>query len=162
MATDREILKDAQTGQANSLPLASAAKDAVAAAHTRQYNWPKTGTENGDTNVAEIAMFVVNRKGKVKTVKYLTGTTASHNATHYTYFTVSKRTAAAAAVVVASYNTHTSAQGTITGNTTASFSVVDGDNSAITAGDTLHYQLLKVANGVTIGVGGISVDIEEV
>jgi hypothetical protein len=162
MATDRAIIKEREAGQAESYGLASTGKAGIAAVHTRQYNHMKTGTENGDTNVAEVVMFVVNRKGKVGSVKYLTGTTAAANATHYTYFTVQKRTAGAAAVVVASYNTHTSAQGAITGNVTASLSIVAGANSELAAGDTLHYQKLTVANGVIIGPGTISVDIEEI
>jgi hypothetical protein len=162
MATDRALLKSAQAGQLNSIATANNAIAEIGRVHTRQFNHMKTGTENGDTNVAGVVMFVCNRPGKVKSVKYLTGATAAFNATHYTYFTVQKRTAAAAAVVIASYNTHTSAQATITGNTVATFSLVDGANSEVLAGDTLEYQLLKVANGVTIGVGTISVDIEEV
>lgn len=160
--TDREIIKERQVGQAQSYGLAGAPKDAVAAAHSHTRDFAKVGTENAATNVAETLMYVVNRKGLTKTVKYLTGTNVATDNTDYVVFKVSKSTAGAASVQVASYNTHGGAQGAMTANIPASFSVVSNADAVIAASDTLHYTVTKVGAGKAVAIGTISVDIEAV
>ena len=161
MATDRDILKTAQIGAASTLPDISAPKTAVRAMHTRSYIFPKVGTENAATNVAETCMFTVRRASKPVGVYFTGGGTVAGNATDYAYLTVEKMTAGVAAGIVASYNTHTSAQSSITGNVAASFSL--NANCSIAVGDTLTYKIRKVsATGALITIGSFTVDLEEI
>lgn len=158
MATDRDILKLQQKGALVTTDVTDAGA-AIRDAHSRQVVWPKAGTENADTNVAETLMFSVVRASK-PTCRYVGNTTSAANATHYTLLTVIKRTAGVYAGIVASWNTHTSAQGAITGN--VPFLLVANATQTLAVGDTLHYKKLTVANGANIGVGSFTIDLEEI
>ncbi len=161
MATDREMLKLQQVGAATTLPLASTAQAVVAAAHTRTRDFPKVGTENAATNVAETCMFTVRRASRPVGVYFTGGGGVAGNATDYAFLTVEKMTANVAGGIVASYNTHTSAQSTITGNVAASFSL--NADCTLAVGDTLTYKIRKVsATGALITIGCFTVDLEEI
>ncbi len=161
MATDRAILKLQHEGVLTTAGLASTAKAAVAAAHTRSYVFPKVGTENAATNVAETCMFTVRRAGKPAGVYFTGGGSIAGNATDYALLTVEKMTAGVAAGIVASYNTHTSAQSSITGNVAASFAL--NTDATIAVGDTLTYKIRKVsATGALVTIGSFTVDLEEI
>ena len=158
--TDRELVKLAQTGQAQSYGLAAAPKTAVQALHTRSHHCFKTGTENAETNVAETVMFTVNRKGLPLVTKYVTNSGVAGNATDYVLITVAKRTAGVAGGTVATWNTHTSAQSTITAM--VPITLVANADQTIAAGDVLTYTCRKVAAGKLLDPGVFTVDIEEV
>jgi hypothetical protein len=160
--TDREIIKERQTGQVQSYGVAGSAKDAVAATHTRSINCNKVGTENAATNIAETVICTVNRKSRLASVKYLTNSTVPGNATDSMLFTIAKRTAGAAAVTVATWNTDTGAQSTITALVPASFPVVANADAILAAGDILTYTVRKVAAGKLLDPAVFTVDLEEV
>jgi hypothetical protein len=161
MATDRDIIKTQQIGMAQTAPDIVTPKAAVRAIHTRSRDFPKVGTENAATNVAETCMFTVRRASKPAGVYFTGGGSVAGNATDYAYLTVEKMTAGVASGIVASYNTHTSAQSSITGNVAASFSL--NADCAIAVGDTLTYKIRKVsATGALITIGCFTVDLEEV
>lgn len=162
MATNRSILKAQQIGALVTTDVTDA-QAAIASAHTRYYNFTKVGTENAATNVAETPMFTVRHAAKTSSIYWLSKTTATGNATDYAVITVSKGTAGAATVPVASWNTHTSAQGTITGNVPAALVVVSNADASLSTNDALFYTIRKVsATGVDVGLGTITVGIEEV
>ncbi len=159
--TDREIIKQRQAGQAGSYNLAGSAVDAVAAMHTHSRDCAKTGTENAATNVAETVMFVSNRKGQTKTVKYLNGTNVAANTTDYMVMTVAKSTAGAASTPIATYNTAaTAVGGAITKWIPASFIVSPNADSVVAVGDVVTYKILKYGAGQVADPGAFTVDIE--
>ncbi len=159
--TDRELVKLAQVGQAQGLGLAAAPKTAVQALHTRSHHCVKVGTENAATNVAETVMFTVNRKGLPLSVKYVTNSAVAGNATDYVLITVQKRVAGVDGGIVASWNTHTSAQSSIAALVPVTF-VANADQT-IAAGDVLTYTCRKVAAGKLLDApAAFTVDIEEV
>jgi hypothetical protein len=163
MPTDREIIKEREAARAGTYGLAGKASDEYTKIHQRSGHFTKVGTENAETNVAATVMFTVNRKSKISTVKYLTGTATATDNTDYLKITVTKQTAGAAATTVATYNTHGGAQGTITANVPASFSVVANSDSTLAAGDSLHYAVTKhSATGKVLAIGTFTVDFEEV
>lgn len=159
--TDREYLKMQQAGALGTTGASNAVTE-VARAHRRSRDFMKTGTENAETNVAATLMFTVRRKTKVSEVLYLTGTNVVADTSHYLLFTVTKRTAGAAGVTVATYNSHNSAQGSIVENVPAAFSVVGNADSVLAAGDTLHYAITKAGSGKALAIGTVTVDGEEV
>jgi hypothetical protein len=162
MATDRTLYKQMQAGAANSVVSANNAVAAIAAVHSRVLSAYKHGTENAATNVAEVGLAWSPRKAVVNYVKYLTGTNVANDSTDYAVITVAKRTAGGAATTVATYNTHTSAQGAITQWAPAAFSVVSNSDATLAAGDALTYKVLKYGSGKVIDVGHIVADVEEV
>ena len=162
MATDRAILKSMQAGQLNSPGSANNATAEIGRAHTRSRDFAKVGTENAATAVAETVMFVVKRPSATKAVSFLTGTAIVANATDYFKFTVSKRTGTGAAVPVANWNSHTSAQSGVTANVPASLVVVPNADATLAAEDILTYTITKTGAGQVVAIGTITWDGEEV
>lgn len=156
--TDRELLKQQQAGALGT----TAASDPIAevgSAHTKSINFLKLGTENAATNVAELFVGVVNRKSRVKTVKYVTATNTAADTTDYVVVKVFKGTSA---TLLASWNSHSSAQGAIVEKTASSFSVVSNADAIIAAGTPISYEVKKYGSGKVLDVGGFTVDLEEV
>ncbi len=165
--TDREIRKLQEAGQLTTGNAASgltgSAATEVAKIHSRHHHFMKTGAENATTNVAETLAFNVRLKSKLSSLHYLTGTNVAADGTNYAVITAYKRTAGGSAVAIASYNTHTNAQGAITLNVPAAFSVVANSDSTLAAGDTVHYAIVKSgAGGATVAIGTFSFLFEEV
>lgn len=159
MATDREYLKAQQAGALNTTG-ASTPRSEVNQAHSRTFHIQKTGTENAATNVAETFAIVVPRKSHVNSVKYLTGTNTAADTTDYALISLYKGTSA---TVVATYNTHTSAQGAITEKVAAAFSLSSTDSAlTLDAGSVLSFGIGKYGNGKAIAAGVIAVDLEEI
>lgn len=160
--TDRVIFKKQQVGSLGTAG-ASNALGEIAEVHTRAHSIPKTGTENAATNVAETALAVVRRKAQCQGFKYSTGTNVASNATNYLVVTISKRDGAGgAAVTLATYNTHPSAQGAITQWQPAAFSVVANADATIAAGSLLTYTVGKQGTGQLLDVGVFTPVLEEV
>jgi hypothetical protein len=161
MATDREILKNQQLGALVTTD-ASSPRTAIEDTHRHSRDFMKTGTENAATNVASTLMFTVKRKSKTRAVNYLTGTNVASNASNYVVITVQKQTAGASATTVATYNTAPSAQGAITTNIPAAFSVVTNTDGTLAADDTLHYIVEKYGTGQAVAIGTFTFDGEAV
>lgn len=165
MATDRQIIKDREAGQAATYGLANANSNftETVAIHSRSHHGLKATSEIANANAAEAPLFTIRRKSLAKNISGCVGATATQNTTDYLVFTISKRTAGGAAVTVATYNTHNSAQGTITAWSPFSFSITTNvDNATLNVGDTVTYSVTKVANGVVANVTSISLDAEEI
>ncbi len=162
MATDREIIKERLAGQATTFGLASGAKDAVSKIHRRSRDFVKVGTENAATNVATTLMFTVKRPTKTVAFTFLTGTNVAADNTNSVTFTISKLTAGAGLTTVATWNTHAGAQGAITANVPANFSVVTNSDGTLAADDTLHYGITKASSGTQVAIGTFTFDGEEV
>lgn len=159
--TDRELRKFQEAGQMST----SGATDPIgeiAKVHSRSWNFTKVGTENAATNVSETVMFTVNRKTKISSIKYLTGTNSATDNSNYAVITVLKKTAGANSTTVATYNTHGGAQSSIVKDIPASFSVVTNSDSTLAAGDALFYTIGKTGSGVAVAIGTFTVDGEEV
>lgn len=162
MATDRVYLKNQQSGMLQTTGASNAISE-VSAAHSRTHHIQKTGTENAATNVAETVGLVLNRKVQISSVKLLTGTNVTNDTSNYAVITLSKRTSAGATqTTVATYNTHTNAQGAITLNVPASFSVVANSDSVVAAGSILTYTITKAGSGQAVAFSVLAVDVEEV
>ncbi len=159
--TDRELIKTQQAGSFDAIPLATPVAS-LASLHSHSRDYTKVGTENAATNVAATLMFSVRRKSKVGGITYLTGTNVAADNTNSVYFTVSKMTAGGTAVVVASFNTHAGAQGAITANVPAAFSVVQNSDAILASGDSLHYTITKASSGTAVAIGTITTDLESV
>jgi hypothetical protein len=157
--TDRKKIKDQQEGTYVTAAGISDPHGAVVAMHTRTVCYPKVGTENADTNVAETLMFRVGRKSK-PTIYYTSPLSATANATHYTLITVTRKTAGVDAGIVGTWNTHTSAQGAFTSN--VPFALTLNTGVTLLAGDTLHYIKRTVGDGRSIGVGSFTFELEEI
>jgi len=165
MATDRQIVKDRQAGVVAAYPLANANSSQVVTVdiNSRTHHGLKATSELANSNAAEAPLFTIRRKSLVKTFSGCVGATATQNTTDYLVFTIAKRTAGGAAVTVATYNTHNSAQGTITAWAPFAFSVTTNvDNATLAVGDTVTYSVTKVANGVVCNVTSLSMDAEEI
>ncbi len=163
MATDRAILKNQQVGALTTAPDIVTPKTAIAQAHTRSRDFTKIGTENAATNVASTVMFTVKRASKTASVSFLSDTTTAADNTDYVVITVKKQTAGASATTIATWNTHGGAQGAITANVPATFSVVANSDSSLAANDSLHYLVTKqTGTGKLVGAGTFTVDLEEI
>jgi hypothetical protein len=165
MTTDREYLKQAQSGHIASTGAAAPITE-VGYAHTRARDFMKTGSENAATNVAESAMFVVNRKSKLVAADLHVPSNVATSNTDYLTLKVYKRDSAGAnQLLVASYNTHGGAQGAVTQWIAKDFSInTTSDTHVIAAGSVLTYEIVKgSATGVALPTLSIfSFDLEEV
>lgn len=148
MPTDREYLKYQQAGQLATSGAADA-KTAVAQAHSKQRTHSMVSSANAETNVSETIIGVVEFKAKVAGVKLTVPTTnIIGNATNYFVTSIYKRTSAGASqTLVASYNSHASAQGAVTLKVPAAFSVVANADAIVAAGSLLSFATLKYGSG---------------
>jgi hypothetical protein len=164
MATDRDICKGRETGVRATYGLANAngAYLETIEIHSRSHHFQKLTSEIANANAAEFPGFTVDRKSKLKTFKGVVGTGITQNTTDYVIVTIAKRTAGGAATTIATYNTHNSAQGTITAWSPFSFSVVANSDSTLADGDAVTCTVTKVANGAALNSVAFSADVEEV
>lgn len=157
--TDRQYLKAQQAGALTTSGATNAVGE-VSNAHSRTVQILKTGTENAATNVAEYFAAYVKRKANVRSVDFMSATSVANDSTNYAVISVYQ---GASATVVASWNTHTSAQGAITGKAVASMPLSStAANLAVAANTSLSYGIKKYGSGQLVDVGVIAVDLEEV
>lgn len=163
MATDREIWKDRQNGQAQAFGLAADPRTGVVAdVNRRTICAAKFGTENAATNVAEVACGVVNRKARCVSIKYTSVTAIANDATDYVHIKAYKRTSAGASLtLLGSWNSATGAQGATTASVPASLSLVDNSDLDIAAGSPISYIITKFGAGKLVDVGSFTFDVEE-
>lgn len=157
--TDRQYLKAQQAGTLATSGATNAVGE-VSNAHSRTVNILKIGTENAATNVAEYFAAYVNRKSNVRSVNFMTATNVANDSTDYSVISVYQ---GASATLVASWNTHTSAQGKITQKVVAPLVLSStAANLAVAAGTSLSYDVKKYGAGKAVDVGVIAIDLEEV
>lgn len=158
MATDRMILRLQQKGALVTTDVVSA-ENAVRDMHTSTVQCMRISSDNADTNVTGVPLLRVPFACKPTIYFTPVGTTAG-NATHYTLLTVEATRAGTGIGIVASWNTHTSAQSGFTGN--VPFLLVANTDMVLAAGDNLHTTKRTVGNGGQIGQGPFSIYLEEV
>jgi len=164
--TDRKKIKDQQKGEFLTAAGISDADAAVVAMHSRHFNYARTGSENAATNVAEVPMGIVHRLSRCRAV-YFTSDAAVANDTSdydtvYVYKFASTGGALGAGTLVASWNTHTSAQSAITANAKHSMSLVTAAAASIAADSVLTMKVGKSGSGKVLTNFAITLDLEEI
>ena len=154
--TDRQYRKMQESGQLQTTGAATAILE-VARMHARPQPFLKTGSENASTNVAETNLTMVPNKSQFGTavgqIAFISPTTITRDTSNYAVITVSKRTAGGSPVTVGTWNTHNSAQGTITAWVPALLSIAtanSGADATCAASDVLTYTIVKAGTGVQI------------
>lgn len=163
-ATDRARLKQLHRGQFVTNNSATDPLGEVAEFHKRQRDVVKLGTENAATNMAETPCFHVNRKSILRRVNGLPAATVTGNASNYAVVNVYKRLGSngGSQTLLASWNSHTSAQSTMTINLSNNFSLAAAANTVIAAGSVVTYEVLKFGTGVAINADTkLTFDLEE-
>lgn len=164
--TDRKKIKDQQEGEYKTTAGISSAHDAVVSMHSRYLNMSRTGSENAATNVAEVPGGIVHRLSRLRGA-YLSADAAVANDstdydTVYLYKFASTGGALGAGTLLASWNTHTSAQGAITANAKHSMSLVSAAAASIAADSVITYKVGKTAAGKVLTNFSITLDLEEI
>src|SRR5574338_825430 len=136
--TDRDKVKDFQEGQAVSIAGISNAQSAISDMHSRQYSTSRPYAAN-DTAAWTKTLASLQRKSRCKAFKIDSTATIANDSTDYVKFTLSWQYANGdAGKTLGSWNTHTSAQGAITANVTASVTVVTNSDAEVPAGAKLR------------------------
>ncbi len=165
MSTDREIFKNMQKGQFTSNNTASSPLGEVAEVHKRQRDCAYYGTENAATNVAEMPICVVKRKSTLREARLLVPSNVTTHNTNYDHIKIYKRTSAGASqTLIAQWNTHGGAQGTIVTTTSNNCSInTTSAANECAAGSVISYEIIKASSGTAVPVGTVfSLDFEEV
>lgn len=163
MATDRAILKAAQAGAIASSAAVDAVRE-VANTHTRYLSWVKEGTENAATAVTERpGVARINRTSLANSLYFTAKSNSVQDTSNYATIFVYKRDSAGAdQITLGSWNTHNSAQGTITKFTPAKFSnLVTNSQATLAIGANISYEIVKAGTGVVIDIGTFTFDVEE-
>lgn len=166
MATDRELLKQAQAGHVLSDGLTNA-RGEVNNAHRRTLRWRKaTADANAGDNTAEFALAYLPRACKLVSAKYTAdANVTAANATCVNLFVAKRDGAGGAASNVASVNTATAAAGG-TGNLVlfvpADIPRIAANADLIAAGSVLTFTINKTSTGTVLAAGELAVDLEEV
>lgn len=153
--TDREKIKNQQEGVYLTAQNISSAKDAVDAMHCRPFGpFLKTGSENAATNVAESPMGFVPHKSRLKKLGIQVAANIAADGTDYTLFKFYKRWNGTS-TLIASWNTHTNAQGALTTASPGIISslatgLVTNSDADIPADYGLTYEILKFGAGKAV------------
>lgn len=164
MATDRQIIKERQAGQAAAYGLANnnSAQIEMVRIHSRAYNIVKTTSEIANANVAEQPGCTVQRASRLAAAQLLVSANVAQSTSDYLVFTLQKRTAGGGATTIATLNTHNSAQGAIAQYAPKSFSVVANSDGTLAASDSVTFTVTKVGSGQALNVASVTLDLEEV
>lgn len=158
--TDRDKIKDQQEGVYLGAAGISNAKSAVSAMHARPvFDHRKAGAENAATNVSELPLTTCFHASKGKKFGIQTTANIAANATDYLIIRFYKRVAGTS-TVIASWNTHTSAQGALTTAapaviSTATTGLVINTDADIPADAGITYDIGKVGAGKDLPAGSI-------
>ncbi len=155
MPTDRQILKNAQSGHINSAALAvdplTQGTGAVAALNTRYYSFPMTdnGAILGVATESAIRMPVA---GKVVSIAVSPAIAVTANNSNFATFTVSKRTGAGGAVTVGTQTTAITGMGNLAAFVPYVFATADftAANVNVAAGDVLTCLIGKTGAGIIL------------
>lgn len=153
-STDRERIKDQQEGVYLTTGGMTNAKSAVDQMHCRALSFPKVGTENAETNVAETVMGFVPHKSRAKKFGLMTGTNIESDNTDYLVVKFFKRKAGTS-TLIGSWNTHGGAQGAITTAgpaviSSAATGLVTNSDADIAEDSEITYSITKVAAGKAV------------
>ncbi len=158
--TDRAKIKAQEEGVFLGAAGISDAKAAVKAMHARPaFDHRKAGAENAATNVSELPLTTCFHASRVKKIGIQTATNIAANATDYLIIRFYKRVAGTS-TVIASWNTHTSAQGALTTHAPAVIStlatgLVTNSDGDIPADAGIAYDIGKVGAGKDLPAGSI-------
>ncbi len=162
--TDRKKIKDFQKGQYKTIASISDPSGEVENVHKRAFVVTRAYAAN-DAAAFTMEVATAKRKSRVKAIEIHSLATMTGNATNYQVFTFSSMLSnGTAGVTIGSWNTHTSAQNTITGNATASVTVVANADAELAAGTKVLCAMAPQGTGVNVAYPGVSfvVDLEEI
>ena len=154
MATDREIIKERQAGQAGTYGLAGSAVDKVGELHQETFVFINAA----GSPLAEVAYTMV-KKCRVKSIRALAGSTLATHAANYITGTVAKRDGAGGgATTIGSFTTNSSGGAALTAFVPTTCTLVAGTEE-IAAGGVLTYALVDAATTTEPAVA-VSVTVE--
>lgn len=162
MATDRELLKQAQSGHVASVGLTDPIA-AVSAAHSSLPSFTKASDDAmASTTTSETYTGIyVKRKAKLNGIHYIatTGGVTANN-TDYATVTVSKRDSSGGTkTTLATLTTTVTSSGNITQGAAKDL-VLTAANVVIDAGSTITYEVAKAGSGVILRAGVFTLDLE--
>lgn len=161
--TDRKKIKDHQVGMHLTDAGIADAKGAVQDAHTRAYNWARTGTENAATNVGESPGATIKRKAKIRKISLSPSVAvANSNTDHDVVYVYGYTSAGASKTLLGSWNTATAAQGAMVAFANHELSLVATACASIPADSPISYHVGKFGNGQALAVFAVTVDAEEI
>lgn len=166
MATDRALLKKAQTGHVLSVGLTDAEGE-VNKSHRRTIRWRKaTADANAGDNTAEFALCYLPRACKLVSAKYTAdANVAAANATCINLIVAKRDGAGGSASNVAYVNT-ANANGGGTGSLVlfvpADIPRIAANADSIAAGSVLTFTINKTSTGTVLAAGELAVDLEEI
>lgn len=167
MATDRELLTKAQQGELGSVISMTNPNTAVTDMHSRAVSFPINDAATAGTAVTESVILATTRRILVKGVKLAAPIAVTAHDTTYATITVSKRTAAGAAVIVASQTTKlvpAGGLGSLVAFVPVALTLVPAV-AQLVAGDVLTVLVSKASTGVALtaatSVATVTVDYEE-
>lgn len=144
--TDRKKIKDQQKGVFSSAAGIVAPADEVDAMHRDEFVAYPPYAANNAAAWTGLPLVTFRRKRKPVAGRIYATTVITGNATNYQLFTLSTRLANGdAGVTLGTYNTHTSAQSTVTANVAATFTV--NSDAEIAAGSTVLLSMAPQGTG---------------
>jgi hypothetical protein len=162
MATDRELLKQAQKGHIDSAGLSNA-ETAVQNAHKRTISAQMTTGAAAGTNTAEAGMGVLVRKSKSSAAYIVVEANVAADTTDFVRYYVYKRASTGGSQVqLAIWNTHSSANGALTRWTAHAMSMTTNANATIDAGSVITYEITKGGSGKVTNNVSFVLDVEEI
>lgn len=164
MSTDRTRIKDQQKGEYKTTADISDSAGAVEDMHKRFGSKDRPYAAN-DAAAFTQRLVTVKRKSRAKAINIDSFATITGNATNYEVFTFSAiHPNGAAGPTLGSWNTHTSAQSTITGNVTASVTVATNSDATLEVGAKVIVAMAPQGTGWNVAYPGVSftIDLEEV
>lgn len=162
--TDRKKIKDQQIGTFVTAAGISSASNEVTEIHSRNFTAGRSYAAN-DAAAFTQPLVHVKRKSRVRKIQITSLADITGNATNYELFTFSTRLPNGdAGVTLGTWNTHTGAQSTITGNVSANVTVVTNADAILTAETKIRVAMAPQGTGWNVAYPGVSfsVDLEEI
>jgi hypothetical protein len=162
--TDRKKIKDQQAGEFRTAAGIVDPTGETNAMHRRTFSRGRPYAANDAAAFTDFAAHPM-RKTRAKAIKIDAITAITGNATNYQVFTFSTQYPnGTAGVTLGSWNTHTSAQNTITANVTASVNVVSNSDADIPADMKIVCAMAPQGTGMNVPQAGLlfTYDLEEI
>lgn len=160
MATDRNLLKQAQIGHVGSAGL-SAPTTAVKESHRRTYTWVKTAIDtNATDNTAEFCVVKLERASRLIAASYAAIANVASAANNTIQMTVGARLAADPANAVVVANSLSNVAPWVAWTPLAITLVANAVD--VTANSVLTFKVLKANSGTALAAGVLTLDVEEI
>jgi hypothetical protein len=162
--TDRKKIKDQQKGVYTSTAGIATPFESVDELHRSEHRCGVPYAANNAAAWTGFPVVTVKRKRKLKSISIYATTAITGNATNYELFTFATRLANGdAGVTLGTWNTHTSAQSTITANVAQNVTVVTNTDAEIAAGSTILVSMAPQGTGWNVDqLTAFTVDLEAI